>query len=222
MTALVQEQQDLAEAGRLLFARECIFVAGAPTIEALPPIGLPEIAFAGRSNVGKSSLVNALTGRKTLARVSNTPGRTQQLNFFDLGGHLGLVDMPGYGYAAVSKSKIADWTKLVESYLRGRASLQRIYLLVDSRHGFKDVDHEQMTAFDRAAASYAVVLTKGDEIKMRDREARVAETEAALVRHPAAYPTVILTSSETGAGIGELRESVARLLADRGSLPVRP
>lgn len=222
MTALVQEQQDLAEAGRLLFARECIFVAGAPTIEALPPIGLPEIAFAGRSNVGKSSLVNALTGRKTLARVSNTPGRTQQLNFFDLGGHLGLVDMPGYGYAAVSKSKIVDWTKLVESYLRGRASLQRIYLLVDSRHGFKDVDHEQMTAFDRAAASYAVVLTKGDEIKMKDREARVAETEAALVRHPAAYPTVILTSAETGAGIGELRESVARLLADRGSLPVRP
>ncbi len=222
MTALVQEQQDLAEAGRLLFARECIFVAGAPTVEALPPIGLPEIAFAGRSNVGKSSLVNALTGRKTLARVSNTPGRTQQLNFFDLGGHLGLVDMPGYGYAAVSKSKIADWTKLVESYLRGRASLQRIYLLVDSRHGFKDVDHEQMTAFDRAAASYAVVLTKGDEIKMKDREARVAETEAALVRHPAAYPTVILTSAETGAGIGELRESVARLLADRGSLPVRP
>ncbi len=222
MTALVQEQQDLAEAGRLLFARECIFLAGAPTVEALPPIGLPEIAFAGRSNVGKSSLVNALTGRKTLARVSNTPGRTQQLNFFDLGGHLGLVDMPGYGYAAVSKSKIADWTKLVESYLRGRASLQRIYLLVDSRHGFKDVDHEQMTAFDRAAASYAVVLTKGDEIKMKDREARVAETEAALVRHPAAYPTVILTSAETGAGIGELRESVARLLADRGSLPVRP
>jgi len=222
MTALVQEQQDLAEAGRLLFARECIFVAGAATVEALPPIGLPEIAFAGRSNVGKSSLVNALTGRKTLARVSNTPGRTQQLNFFDLGGHLGLVDMPGYGYAAVSKSKIADWTKLVESYLRGRASLQRIYLLVDSRHGFKDVDHEQMTAFDRAAASYAVVLTKGDEIKMKDREARVAETEAALVRHSAAYPTVILTSAETGAGIGELRESVARLLADRGSLPVRP
>lgn len=222
MTALVQEQQDLAEAGRLLFARECIFVAGAPTIEALPPIGLPEIAFAGRSNVGKSSLVNALTGRKTLARVSNTPGRTQQLNFFDLGGHLGLVDMPGYGYAAVSKSKIADWTKLVESYLRGRASLQRIYLLVDSRHGFKDVDHEQMTAFDRSAASYAVVLTKGDEIKMQDREDRVAETEAALVRHPAAYPTVVLTSSETGAGIADLRESVARLLAERGSLPIRP
>jgi len=130
--------------------------------------------------------------------------------------------MPGYGYAAVSKSRIADWTKLVESYLRGRTSLQRIYLLVDSRHGFKDVDHEQMTAFDRAAASYAVVLTKGDEIKMKDRQARVAETEAALVRHPAAYPTVILTSSETGAGIAELRESVAGLLADRGSLPARP
>ncbi len=222
MTALVQ-QQDLAEAGRLLFARECVFVAGAPTIEALPPIGLPEIAFAGRSNVGKSSLVNALTGRKTLARVSNTPGRTQQLNFFDLGGRLGLVDMPGYGYAAVSKSKIADWTRLVEGYLRGRASLLRIYLLVDSRHGFKDVDHEQMTAFDRAAASYAVVLTKGDEIKMKDRDARVAETEAALAKHPAAYPNIIFTSAETGAGIAELRESVARLLAERGSsLPIRP
>jgi GTP-binding protein len=222
VTALVQ-QQDLAEAGRLLFARECVFVAGAPTIEALPPIGLPEIAFAGRSNVGKSSLVNALTGRKTLARVSNTPGRTQQLNFFDLGGRLGLVDMPGYGYAAVSKSKIADWTRLVEGYLRGRASLLRIYLLVDSRHGFKDVDHEQMTAFDRAAASYAVVLTKGDEIKMKDRDARVAETEAALAKHPAAYPNIIFTSAETGAGIAELRESVARLLAERGSsLPIRP
>ncbi len=221
MTALVQ-QQDLTETGRLLFARECVFVAGAPTIEALPPIGLPEIAFAGRSNVGKSSLVNALTGRKTLARVSNTPGRTQQLNFFDLGGHLGLVDMPGYGYAAVSKSKIADWARLVEGYLRGRASLLRIYLLVDGRHGFKDVDHEQMTAFDRTAASYAVVLTKGDEIKMKDRHARVAETEAALARHPAAYPNVILTSSETGAGVAELRESVARLLAERGSLPMRP
>ncbi len=219
---LAVDELDLAEAGRLLFARECVFTAGAPTVAALPPIGLPEIAFAGRSNVGKSSLVNALTGRKTLARVSNTPGRTQQLNFFDLGGTLGLVDMPGYGYAAVSKSRIAEWTLLIESYLRGRASLQRIYLLVDSRHGFKDVDHEQMTAFDRAAASYAVVLTKGDEIKTADRAARVAETEAALSKHPAAYPHVVLTSSDTGLGIADLRESVARLLAERGALPARP
>lgn len=218
MDRAAAEDLDLAEAGRLLFARECIFVAGAPTVEALPPLGLPEIAFAGRSNVGKSSLVNALTGRRTLARVSHTPGRTQQLNFFDLGGVLGLVDMPGYGYAAVSKSRIADWSKLVELYLRGRASLQRIYLLVDGRHGFKDVDHEQMTSFDRAATSYAVVLTKGDELKAGEREARVAETEAALARHPAAYPRVVLTSSQTGAGVAALRESVARLLAERGAL----
>ncbi len=216
------DDDDLVEAGRLLFARECLFVAGSPTVEALPPIGLPEIAFAGRSNVGKSSLVNALTGRKTLARVSHTPGRTQQLNFFDLGGQLGLVDMPGYGYAAVSKAKIADWTLLVESYLRGRASLERIYLLIDGRHGLKDVDHEQMTSFDRAAASYAVVLTKGDELKLKDRAIRVSETEAALAKHPAAYPTVILTSSETGAGVAELRASIARLLVERGALEVLP
>ena len=216
------DDDDLVEAGRLLFARECLFVAGSPTVEALPPIGLPEIAFAGRSNVGKSSLVNALTGRKTLARVSHTPGRTQQLNFFDLGGELGLVDMPGYGYAAVSKSRIADWTLLIERYLRGRASLQRIYFLVDGRHGLKDVDHEQMTSFDRAAASYAIVLTKGDELKPKDRDARVAETEAALEKHPAAFPQVILTSSDTGAGIAELRAGIARLLAERGALKIRP
>ena len=219
---LALDDDDLVEAGRLLFAKECLFVAGSPTVEALPPIGLPEIAFAGRSNVGKSSLVNALTGRRTLARVSNTPGRTQQLNFFDLGGELGLVDMPGYGYAAVSKSKIADWTLLIESYLRGRASLQRIYLLIDARHGLKDVDHEPMTSYDRAAASFAVVLTKGDELKAKDREARVAETQAALAKHPAAFPQVVLTSSETGAGIPELRAGIARLLAERGSLNVRP
>jgi GTP-binding protein len=214
-------ERDLVEAGRLLFARECLFVAGAPTMAALPPIGRPEIAFAGRSNVGKSSLVNALTGRKTLARVSHTPGRTQQLNFFDLGGHVSLVDMPGYGYAAVSKATIAEWSTLIEQYLRGRASLQRIFLLIDARHGVKDVDREQMTSFDRAAASYQVVLTKGDALKAGERLSRVAETEAALAKHPAAFPQVILTSSETGAGIAELRESVARLLAERGALPLK-
>ena len=213
--------RDLAEAGRLLFARECLFFAGADKIEALPPISRPEIAFAGRSNVGKSSLVNAMTGRRTLARVSHTPGRTQQLNFFDLGGHINLVDMPGYGYAAVSKTRIAEWAVLIESYLRGRTSLQRVYLLVDARHGLKEVDHAQMTAFDRAAASYQVVLTKGDAVKAGERESRVAATEAALAKHPAAYPQVILTSSETGAGIPELRESVARLLAERGALALK-
>jgi GTP-binding protein len=212
---------DLTETGRLLFAGQCDFVAGAPTMEALPPMGLPEIAFAGRSNVGKSSLVNALTGRKTLARVSNTPGRTQQLNFFNLGGNLSLVDMPGYGYAAVSKDKIASWTLLVEKYLQGRASLMRIYLLVDSRHGLKDVDREQMQDFDRAAASYAIVLTKGDALKPAERSSRVAEVEAALAKHPAAFPFVALTSADTGAGIPELRAGIARLLVERGSLAVR-
>lgn len=206
---------DFAETGRLLFARECTFIAGSPSIEALPPMGLPEIAFAGRSNVGKSSLVNALTGRKTLARVSHTPGRTQQLNFFDLGGTLGLVDMPGYGYAAVSKATIEAWRKLVGTFLQGRATLLRVYLLVDGRHGLKDVDHDQMTAFDKSATSYAVVLTKADAIKAGDRAARIDATRTALERHPAAYPDVILTSSETGAGVADLRAGIARLLAER-------
>ena len=205
------------EAGRLLFARECDFIAGAPTIEALPPITLPEICFAGRSNVGKSSLINALTGRKTLARVSHTPGRTQQLNFFDLGGTLGIVDMPGYGYAAVSKTTIAAWSELISRFLQGRASLLRIYLLIDGRHGLKDVDHEQMTAFDRSATSYAVVLTKADAVKPRERETRIAEVTAGLSKHPAAYPHVIFTSSDTGEGIPDLRATIAQLLAERSS-----
>ncbi len=211
-----KDQADFTEAGRLLFARECTFIAGAPEVSALPPMNLPEIAFAGRSNVGKSSLVNALTGRKTLARVSHTPGRTQQLNFFILGDSLGLVDMPGYGYAAVSKSKIEAWQDLVGQFLQGRATLQRIYLLVDGRHGLKDVDIQQMTSFDKAATSYAVVLTKADAVKAADRAARLAETRAVLARHPAAYPDVIFTSSETGAGIAELRAGIAQLLAERG------
>ena len=209
------DEEDFTEAGRLLFARECLFVAGAPTIEALPPMRAPEIAFAGRSNVGKSSLVNALTGRRTLARVSHTPGRTQQLNFFDLGGKLGLVDMPGYGYAAVSKAQIAAWSTLVGRFLAGRASLLRVYLLVDGRHGLKDIDHAQMAAFDRAATSYAVVLTKGDAVKARERETLVEATRAALARHPAAFPEVVLTSAETGAGVPDLRAGIARLLAER-------
>ena len=213
---LAMADDDFTEAGRLLFARECTFVAGAPAIDALPPMRLPEIAFAGRSNVGKSSLVNALTGRKTLARVSHTPGRTQQLNFFDLGGSVGLVDMPGYGYAAVSKAKIEAWTETVGTFLQGRASLLRIYLLVDGRHGLKDVDIEQMTSFDKAATSYAVVLTKADAVKARERDARLDDVRAALQRHPAAFPEVIFTSSETGVGIPDLRAGIARLLSERG------
>ena len=212
------DEEDFAEAGRLLFARECDFIAGAPTIDTLPPLGLPEIAFAGRSNVGKSSLVNALTGRKTLARVSHTPGRTQQLNFFNLGDRLGLVDMPGYGYAAVSKTMLEAWARLIRSFLLGRTSLLRVYLLIDGRHGLKDIDHEQMTAFDKAATSFSVVLTKVDAVKARDREARVAAVASGLAKHPAAFPSVLFTASETGEGIPELRAAVAQLLAERSSL----
>ncbi len=212
---LALTDQDFAETGRLLFARECTFIAGSPSIEALPPMRLPEIAFAGRSNVGKSSLLNALTGRKSLARVSHTPGRTQQLNFFELGDKLGLVDMPGYGYAAVSKATVEAWGKLVGKFLQGRATLLRVYLLIDARHGLKDVDHEQMTAFDRSATSYAVVLTKGDAVKAAERGMRIAETRLALAGHPAGFPDVVMTSSETGDGICDLRADVARLLAQR-------
>jgi GTP-binding protein len=170
------DEQAVIEAGRRLFAQECRFVAGADRIEALPPIGLPEIAFAGRSNVGKSSLVNALTGRTTLARVSHTPGRTQQLNFFDLGGRLGLVDMPGFGFARVAKSKIKDWSGLIERYLRGRPSLRRVCLLVDARHAAMAVDRAFMDRLDAAAVSYQVVLTKSDKVKPEALAERIARS----------------------------------------------
>jgi GTP-binding protein len=203
------------ETGRWLFAQTCNFVAGADSVSALPPITRPEIAFAGRSNVGKSSLVNALTGRKTLARTSHTPGRTQQLNFFDLGGRVQLVDMPGYGYAAVGRSRVSAWEGLIRDYLRGRTSLLRVYLLVDGRHGLKPIDHETMDAFDKAAISYAVVLTKADDVKASVLEKNVVDTLAGLARHPAAYPDVVVTSSETGVGIVELRTAVVQLLRER-------
>lgn len=205
------------EAGRRLFAQACDFVAGAATVDALPPITLPEIAFAGRSNVGKSSLLNALTNRKALARTSNTPGRTQQLNFFDLGHRLQLVDMPGYGYAAAGREKVAAWESLIHDYLRGRSSLMRVYLLIDGRHGLKAVDEETMTAFDKAAISYAVVLTKADDVKPTVLDDHRTATLTALTRHPAAFPDVIVTSSDTGAGIADLRASIVLLMRERGS-----
>jgi GTP-binding protein len=217
MTEAAATPPDFAEAGRLLFAQPCTFVHGTTTASALPAIGVPEIAFAGRSNVGKSSLVNALTNRKTLARTSNTPGRTQQLNFFDLGDRMRLVDMPGYGYAAVSKSTIASWGTLIRDFLRGRSSLLRVYLLIDSRHGLKDSDAETMDLFDRSAISYAIVLTKGDAVKQADRGKRIADTLAAIAKRPAAFPEVLWTSAETGEGIAEMRASVAMLLHERGS-----
>jgi GTP-binding protein len=201
------------EAGRRLFAQDCRFFAGADRSEALPPIGLPEIAFAGRSNVGKSSLVNALTGRTTLARVSHTPGRTQQLNFFDLGGRVVLVDMPGFGFARVAKRKIKDWSGLIERYLRGRPTLRRVCLLVDARHGAMAVDRGFMDRLDAAAVSYQVVLTKSDKVKPVDLQERIAALAAELAQHVAAHPDIIVTSAHEGAGIAELRTALAALAA---------
>jgi len=198
------------ETGRKLFAQACDFTWAAATIDQLPPETLPEVAFAGRSNVGKSSLGNALTGRKTLARTSNTPGRTQEVIFFDLGGRLSLVDLPGYGYAKVSKAKQAIWTKTLFAYLRGRPSLMRVNLLIDGRHGIKDSDREAMDLLDKAALSYQVVLTKVDKPKSGEVEAILNKTREELARRPAAHPVVRLTSSETGAGIPELRAEIAR------------
>lgn len=221
----IQEEDGLTpgftEQGRLLFAGVCDFFWSASAMSNLPPEGAPEIAFAGRSNVGKSSILNALTGRTALARTSHTPGRTQQLNFFAVGGppgeeRLRLVDMPGYGYAAVSKEKISGWTKLMHGYLRGRTTLMRVFVLVDGRHGLKESDHDMMTLLDKSAQSYQVILTKKDEIKKSEVDTRIAETLQGLQKHPAAYPEVIFTSSHTGEGIAEFRAAIARALAEKG------
>jgi len=206
---------DWIEAGRRLFAGPCEFTFAAARADGLPPVGPPEIAFAGRSNVGKSSLINALTGRSTLARTSRTPGRTQELIFFDLGGKARLVDMPGYGYAAVEKAKSASWRALARDYLRGRASLARVFVLIDGRHGLKESDHETMGELDAAAVSFAVVLTKGDEVRAADRDVRIAATLEDLRKHVAAYPGVLLTSARDGEGIADLRAHIARLIAER-------
>ena len=204
-------EEDPLAAGRWLFAQSCSFVTSATGEANLPPMTLPEVAFAGRSNVGKSSLLNALTGRKTLARTSNTPGRTQQLNFFDLGGRLMLVDLPGYGYARASKSAIKQWTGLTRRFLKGRANLRRVCLLIDARHGLKDSDDEIMKELDSAAVSYQAVLTKVDKLKPSEQARVRAATEKALAKHPAAHPEVFLTSSVKGTGIDELRAALAAL-----------
>jgi GTP-binding protein len=208
------------EAGRKLFAAEWGFVTAAASTAALPPMHGVEIAFAGRSNVGKSSLINALTNRNALARTSHTPGRTQELIFFAAGGPLMLVDMPGYGYAAAPKDKIAAWTKLIRAYLRGRANLARVYVLVDARHGLKSADAEVLDLLDEAAVSYEIVLTKADAVKPDALAATIDEVAAAVRRRPAAYPDVLATSARTGMGIGDLRAAVARLLAEKATAAV--
>jgi GTP-binding protein len=200
--------------GEALFKEPCTFVKGVVRIKDLPKDGRQEIAFAGRSNVGKSSLMNALTGRTSLARVSVTPGRTRELNFFTLGKNraLYLVDMPGYGYARASKAAIKGWTRLIGDYLKGRRELKRVFLLIDARHGIKPNDEETMKLLDEAAVSYQVVLTKADKPKAAELQAVQAKVASALSKHPAAYPEVLTTSARMGSGIKELRAAIAALL----------
>jgi len=201
------------EAGRLLFAAECRFFHGAQKLDQLPPLAGTEIAFAGRSNVGKSSLLNALTGRNSLARISSEPGRTRQLNFFNLGDRLTLVDMPGYGYARASKEIKADWQGMMFDYLRGRPTLRRVMLLMDARIEFKQADHDVMELLDRAAVSFQLVLTKTDSVRPAGLDRKMQAAEALARSHAAAFPRVLSTSSETGEGIGVLRAELAELAA---------
>lgn len=200
------------EAGRRLFAQQAVFMLGVVAMSGLPDEGPPEIAFAGRSNVGKSSLLNALTGQKGLARASNTPGRTREINYFDLGGALRLVDLPGYGYARVSRKDVEAWTRLTRDFLRGRSVLRRVCVLIDSRHGLKSSDLEVMDLLDEAAVIYQIVLTKTDKIKPTALEGLLKATGEAVRKRPAAHPDIRATSSEKGDGIAELRSELAALV----------
>lgn len=210
--SLAPEPEDTArEVGRLLFAGPVTFVKGVVAMSGLPPADRPEVCFAGRSNVGKSSLINALTGRKTLARASNTPGRTQEINYFALGEERYVVDLPGYGYAEAPVAIVAKWQALLKQYLSGRATLRRAFVLIDARHGVKAVDEEILTLLDRSAVTFQAVLTKVDKINRTERDAVIEQVKAALGKHPAAYPEIVVTSSEKGEGIETLRALIATM-----------
>jgi len=203
------------EAGRRLFAGDWNFLSAAGSLDSLPPTETLEVAFAGRSNVGKSSLINAVTGRRSLARISSTPGRTQELIFFGGPDHLRLVDLPGYGYAAAAKSKVAAWTGLIRGYLQRRAVLGRVYVLIDARHGLKIVDEAIFATLGQAAVSYQIVLTKCDQLSEAELAARTESVKAAMRKRPAAFPELLATSARTGAGIPALRAAIARLVRER-------
>ena len=201
------------EQGRHLFSQECKFFHGTDTLRNLPQASLPEVAFVGRSNVGKSSLINAMTGRNSLARTSSTPGRTQQLNFFNLGDKIIIVDLPGYGYAKVSKAQVARWTNTMKAFLRGRVPLRRICLLIDARRGLKDVDREMMDLMDSAAVVYQFVFTKVDKTSENELRQNISVTKEELKKRPAAFPVLIQTSAQAKTGLKELRASLAELVA---------